>query len=318
MDLVSVIIPVYNAGKYIERCIQSIQKQKYENIEIILINDGSIDDSQFICQKLKEKDNRIRLINKKNEGVSVARNTGLKYVTGKYITFIDSDDWIEENYIHKLVNGFQYENVDIVCCNYFEDSLNKCVRKMSFESKIIDKEEALNCFSPYYFTSVWGKLFKREIVENLEFESNIYYSEDTLFYTEAVLKADKVYWIQDALYHYYINTNGALKNKDINKFYTDFIARKQIVFLCKYNNELYNRAKYMALLSAISIKMEMAKQNNDFVFNKTILDDWIIDNYKLGLRYAQNTKDKIKIFLCRHNFTYKIMSMLIKLKLFNN
>lgn len=314
MKLVSIIIPVFNAEKYIERCVESLEYQTYRNIQIILVNDGSTDQTKKICESLVDKDNRIILLNKKNEGVSVARNIGLEHAKGEYITFLDSDDWVEKDYIYEMYQGFENEKVDIVCCNYFEETAKGAVCKMKYDSKVIDREEALNCFSSYYFTSVWGKLYKTEIIKDLRFKTDIFYSEDTLFYTEAVLRTEKIFWTNKPLYHYYINDSGALKNKNIDKFYTDFCARKKIVDLYKKIPELYEGAIYMALQSAISIKLEIAKQCEKKGIRYKELDDWIKENSMLGLRLATNNKDKIKILVCRYRIIYALINGIYKMK----
>lgn len=114
MPLVSVIIPIYNAEKYMNRCIDAVLNQKYKNIEVILINDGSVDSSKKICQKYCEKDNRVICISKNNEGVSKARNAGIKIATGKYLCFIDADDWIDIEYVEEYVLCAEDRDADLV------------------------------------------------------------------------------------------------------------------------------------------------------------------------------------------------------------
>lgn len=312
--LVSIIIPLFNAEKYIERCVKSIENQTYKNIQIILVNDGSTDHSKDICEALKKKDERIFVVNKNNEGVSVARNIGLQYAEGEYITFLDVDDWVEKNYVYELCKGFENKNVDIVCCAYYKDNGDKAISKMRIESKIVEQDEALDCFSTYYFTSVWGKMYKADIIKTLKFETDIFYSEDTLFYTQAVLQAKKILWIDKALYHYYVNENGAMKNKNIKKYYTDFLARKKIVKLYQKKTKLLNGAIYMTLQSAASIKLEIAKQVEIKDFESTELDSWIKNNYILGLRIAKKNKDRVKIILCRYHILYILIRKFYKIK----
>ena len=120
-DLISIVIPVYNVENYLNRCIESIISQTYENIEIILINDGSKDNSLLICKEYKNKDKRIKVIDKKNEGVSIARNIGVEKSSGKYVIFVDSDDWIEKTFVENLHKKISEYNVDICiggCINY--------------------------------------------------------------------------------------------------------------------------------------------------------------------------------------------------------
>ena len=111
--MVSIIVPIYNKEKELKQCIESVINQTYTNLEIILVNDGSTDLSREICEKFLQSDSRIKLINKKNEGVELARVTGLKYATGDYVTFVDPDDWIQNNAIEVLVNSIKKENADV-------------------------------------------------------------------------------------------------------------------------------------------------------------------------------------------------------------
>ena len=125
MNKVSIIIPVYNVQKYLRKCLDSIVNQTFKNIEIIIINDGSSDNSLNICKEYSKKDKRINIINKHNEGVSKARNTGLLYATGEYISFIDSDDWVEQNMIEELYNSITSNKADLCICNFIKENKNK-------------------------------------------------------------------------------------------------------------------------------------------------------------------------------------------------
>ena len=117
--VISIIVPVYNVEKYLDRCIQSILVQSFKKFELVLINDGSTDNSLKICQKYREEDNRIVLISQPNKGLSAARNTGLENIHGEYVCFIDSDDFVEKNYLRSLYNNLEKNKADISICEYF-------------------------------------------------------------------------------------------------------------------------------------------------------------------------------------------------------
>lgn len=119
MDKISIVVPIYNVEKYLDQCVKSIINQTYKNLEIILVNDGSIDNSGKICDKYKRQDNRVIVIHKENGGSSDARNVGIQIATGKYIGFVDSDDYIEKDMYEFLYNNMINENADISCCNRF-------------------------------------------------------------------------------------------------------------------------------------------------------------------------------------------------------
>ncbi len=118
MDLISAIVPVYNVEKYLYRCVDSILKQTYENFELILIDDGSPDNCSQMCDELSEKDSRIKVIHQENQGLSAARNSGIKIAKGNYLTFIDSDDWISNTMFEDLINLIKEKNADISICNF--------------------------------------------------------------------------------------------------------------------------------------------------------------------------------------------------------
>lgn len=147
MNLISVIIPVYNGEKYIKRCINSLINQTYKNIEIIIINDGSKDNSINIIKEISEKDKRIIIIDKENQGVSIARNAGIEKASGDYIMFVDVDDWVKTNMIEQMYKVIKKENVDIVKCNSINEFNNKATENKisnSLVNKVLKKEEYKN------------------------------------------------------------------------------------------------------------------------------------------------------------------------------
>ncbi len=204
MNLISVIVPVYNSEKYLYRCIESITAQTYKNLEIILVDDGSTDNSGTICDDFAEKDERVKIIHKENGGVSSARNTGLKSFTGDYLTFIDSDDYVDENYIEILYNNMS-EGIDIVISMFkhlnsdlkLEKTVNYCCEK---QIVYIDNNFDFNEKKVNY--TVWGKLFKRSLLKGLYFSETIYFGEDSLFCASAMIKSSSVKYIPDCCYNY--------------------------------------------------------------------------------------------------------------------
>ncbi|HDT8036797.1 TPA: glycosyltransferase family 2 protein, partial [Enterococcus faecalis] len=146
MKLVSVVIPVYNVEKYVEKCLDSVINQTYQNLEIIIVNDGSTDNSLSVCQKKKLSDSRIKLINKENGGLSSARNAGIECAQGEFICFIDSDDWIELDYIEVLLNGMENTNVDISVIQMIKvKDFNKIAFQSESQTKwdIFERETAM-------------------------------------------------------------------------------------------------------------------------------------------------------------------------------
>ena len=181
--MISIIVPVYNVEEYLEECLESIRKQTYQDIEVILVNDGSTDGSQAICERYCQMDKRFRLINQKNQGQSVARNRGVKESLGEYIMFVDSDDVVSLGLLEQLMK-YMSDGIDIVECNITEDihCLNSEGKEIGV--KELDSNEALyECFNHGVSWSPVAKLYRREIVEKVPFLENLIYED---FYTGIV------------------------------------------------------------------------------------------------------------------------------------
>lgn len=218
--LLSIIVPVYNVEKYISKCIESIINQNYEHFELILIDDGSTDTSGKICDKYSMIDKRIKVTHTSNNGPGAARNIGLKLAKGNYITFLDSDDYVKNDYYDSLIKEMQIHDVDII-----QGAYDICVE---IEKKVIKKKQAyilLNdkkkiCFEffrKYYFDNyLWNKIFKSEIIKNCEFP-NLFYSEDQCFLLSTFYNANKVMSCNINGYIHLIQSNSLCKTSFSNK-----------------------------------------------------------------------------------------------------
>ena len=206
-EKISVIVPVYNVEQYLERCVDSIINQTYKNLEIILVNDGSTDNSGQLCDELAKKDDRIRVIHKKNGGVSETRNLGSRESNGKYITFIDSDDVVSVNMIEELYTNLLGNGADISIGNVIH---NYNINNVVFDDSNNDilswnNEEALKEFLKAKITSFYpvAKLFKKNIILDLEFNVDFKLAEDAMFITEILLEKDvKVVYSFKDIYAY--------------------------------------------------------------------------------------------------------------------
>lgn len=222
MELVSVIVPAYNAAKTIERAVLSLEQQTYQNIEIIIINDGSKDDTDSICRSLSEKDSRIEYYLIKNGGVSNARNTGILHSNGKYIAFLDSDDQMEPTMIEKMVSLMDDEAVDLVCCGYKIISENGEVlfEQVPLQMKKTKREAYMaveNLQSCQCMNSLWNKLFRSSVIKanKIKMDESISMGEDLLFvlqYIKLINGATIV--IPDTEYRYTLSSNGLQANFD--------------------------------------------------------------------------------------------------------
>ena len=178
--LVSIVIPVYNVSRYLPQCLESVTSQSYRNIEIILIDDGSTDDSGSICDQYAEKDARIHAIHSENRGVSATRNLGLENVSGAYVSFIDSDDWIEAHAIETLVKTASKTGADIVTARYYSEYVGKTIYHTYTKAwcETFRNEEILGAFADGWFGNmIWNKLYRAECFDNTRFPEGYNYED---------------------------------------------------------------------------------------------------------------------------------------------
>lgn len=224
--LVSVVMPVYNVEKYVEKAINSVLNQTYSNFELILINDGSEDNSLEICKRLAREDSRISIIDKINEGVSKARNDGIEKANGEYILFVDSDDDIKKDMIEILVEKIQKSNSDLVLCGYNYNVMenNRLVSSLKIfsQEKTILKNNLIKSYTIELMTSdllihsIWNKLYKMEIIKkfNIRYKEDLDFGEDLFFSLEYIYNIDSLDIVKQCLYNYYqYNTGNNLTSK---------------------------------------------------------------------------------------------------------
>lgn len=244
---VSIIVPVYNICNYISKCINSIISQTYKDIEIIIINDGSTDHSILEINKLASTDSRIIVIDKENEGVSVARNTGIERATGKYIMFVDGDDWIEHDMVEKLVSKAEETNSDFAGGGFVFEDLDINKKRFSpngFSPITFEGKEVLKNYlcGKYIWSSVWGGIYLLETINknNVRFVPGIKYAEDVFFTINFMAFAKKVIVCENHFYHVLVRTSSVTRNSvhelDKNKKRPDVES-----FL--RNNNLWNEYK---------------------------------------------------------------------------
>lgn len=228
----SVIIPVYNVEKYLEKCLQSILNQKYSDYEVIVVDDGSMDNSGHICDIYAEKYDCLSVFHIPNEGVSNARNTGLRKAKGEYIWFIDSDDYVEEGALEKIAYWLeQYCNPDmfIFDAKVVDEAGNAkgdiSCNLESGKSLVFEKNREF----VYANTSLWNRVYKADVIRKAEltFEPNITIAEDLLFNCKYLLECQSVYYEKNALYYYIQRKNSAMsgagKDKDVQRVFESFI-----------------------------------------------------------------------------------------------
>lgn len=282
-DKVTIIVPVYNAEKYLEKCIKSLINQTYNNLEIILIDDGSLDRSWNICNKFAKKDTRIKAYHKENGGVSSARNWGLSNSSGKYILFVDSDDWLENNMIEILYREIEEQKVDVSICNFFcNDEKSQKINDKTNNKIISDdrKEKIKYLFEESLFGGyLWNKLIRKSIIGDIVFDENVKICEDILFLYEIFKKESvKIYYDSlNILYHYRKSETSAVNfncsEKDLTKliplkyFLKDKIICDKVLpdyfrLLCQ---GIYINQKEKKYLESKKMKEEAKKYLNDII-----------------------------------------------------
>jgi len=280
---ISIIIPIYNVEKYLARCLDSVISQTYKNLEIILVNDGSKDNSLKICKNYQKRDSRIIIIDKINEGVSVARNTGIEAANGKYIGFVDPDDWIEPVMYENMYNTIEKYKCSIAFCNYSKDKkTRRSFKTIKVKKDVLEKLDIINelianmigiddIFPKYYSVmgSVWRCLYSRDFLNKFElrFKPGITIMEDLLFNVQALICCDKVCIDHGYYYHYMINKTSSLHTYN-KKMWQDNIdvhnKLEEILKEAELDEYLRNRLdlRYIAV-AACAVGNEVYRSNTN-------------------------------------------------------
>ncbi len=305
--LITIIVPIYNAEKYLSKCLNSIINQTYKNLEIILVNDGSTDNSGNICQKYSEKDKRIKIIQKNNEGVSKARNDAIEIAKGKYIVFADSDDFLELTMVEKMEKSAEDNDSDIVICEYnnfienenrFEHITLKDYKDKLFKDLISDEETLYGGFP-------WNKMIKRECISK-NYRTDIHYYENLIFFLDNSNNFNKYSVVHEKLYNYCINDKSAVHNKEYSiKKLSTVVALDYVINLVDDQYKDFYKSLYIA----------RTNENLFFIKLKKINNEEIIKYKKKAKEYykdIKNSKDislktKMKMFIIvRMGFIYNI------------
>ncbi len=226
-EKISVIVPIYNAEKTLGHCIESILAQSYENLEVVLVNDGSTDGSLAVCKKFANLDNRIVVVDKKKTGVSAARNSGLKLAAGEFVQFVDADDTLKSNMTENLVASMLESNSDVVICGY-DRICCKRIETKSPETFFTDsilrfKSTFMDLYKSAFFNAPWNKLYRRNKIKTL-FNENLSMGEDLLFNLSYFSGCEKISVVSDSLYNYTVPSSNSLAGK-----YDDSLLNTQIM-----------------------------------------------------------------------------------------
>ena len=316
-DLISVIIPVYNSSERLDICVNSILNQSYSNLEIILVDDGSTDNSLEIINSYVKKDSRVKGYHKNNGGVSSTRNYGLKVANGKFISFIDSDDYVDKEYFKTLMKYQKMNNSDIVRCGYYLNNKSypiviakEVYVNFEFENKLIFDE----MLKTYKFNSVWGQLVKSCVIKDVLFNENLSMGEDFEFNINIIKKSSIVTLIPETLYCYYYNSTGMnysvdkikvlKKIFDINMIYKNLLKDSYFkieLIQFRYINEIFPHILYISSYRYKDYLKEIRIIRNDSFILFSNSSDKKLKKAKYYLFYRILKKENFFLFfiMCR-------------------
>lgn len=304
--LISVIVPVYKVEKYMDRCVKSIVGQTYTNLEIILVDDGSPDICPKMCDEWAKMDSRIKVFHKENGGVSSARNKAIDVATGEYILFVDSDDYLELNYVEELINA-SGENIDLVCCGYkIINDKNKIIEfstKKYRNKDILHKpEDFFELVLNWLFDVTVNKLFKRDLIGDIRFDTNLPLGEDRAFNLKYFnMITNNIVFIDSVGYNYVYNTGSAIHKNRENSYELLKIGVENLVTYANNRFDDYKCENYYLIIGAFvnAVLSITSKENMKSVINKLKADERVKD-------YLQNFKpngfkEKLRFWLIKHN-----------------
>lgn len=312
MASISIIVPVYKVEMYLHQCISDLLNQTIKDIEIIFVNDGSPDNCGEILESYRKKDNRIKVINKINSGVSDTRNYGLKVAAGKYVGFVDPDDKVDPNMYEAMYNMAESNNCDLIICGYTVEFQGGKSFEQKFpfpENSLVTGKELKNEINSYFIESehcgaVWNKLYRRDIIEknNIIFSKNVYVGEDYLFNMEYLTYVKSAVYMSKPFYRYYRRDNTAMTKYWNNKFETySLLHYKTLEYMKKWKmldrKYIICEAKKYFVWIDVSIREEFKKDNPKNLFESFIRIRFIINDEEARktIKIINDNNSKLKL-----------------------
>lgn len=294
MAVISIIIPVFNSEFFLEKCLKSVLNQTYTKIEVILINDGSTDNSLEICEKFQKNDNRVILLNQNNQGVAMARNSGLEIATGDYIGFVDSDDYVTSEMYEKLLVAITKEDCDIAECGYFRLSTDNLITN-TVQLKNEITIGSYNCCYDYLNginTTNFNvnKLYRASILHGIKYQ-NFKYSEDFVFNSQVFYRCSKKITIDDCCY-FYVNNLDSLTNMEFNKNKLDMIYAGNYIYTF-FEEKYPELCKYVSLYTLNHIRKIYEELMRCILPDKKIFQNILIEEYNRNYIFIKSELFKI-------------------------
>lgn len=321
-ELISMIVPVYNAGQYIVPCLESLTSQTYQNIEIILVDDGSTDDSLRICNEYAAKNPCIRVLHQENQGVSAARNAGLSCAKGEYVAFVDADDYVKPDYLEILAADANAHSADIVCCNFIEILNGRQVHlntdKVLSARMIRSRAELVSDFiigKEAYGTCVWAKLIRTDLAKKVTFRP-LKFGEDTEYMFRLFLLSPSVYLDMYQGYYYIRNESSAtMKNdeKSVSRCMDELKLAEQLMALVPEDCAdsypgFYNR--YVATIHALAAATVLSRNKEHYQKYRTDIRARIHAVFQSGVQITA----KLKLFLRLYDSVPWLYKWLLQIK----
>ena len=321
--VVSVIIPAYNAEKYIEQCVKSVINQTYKRLEIIIVNDGSKDNTLDILEKLKATDERIVLINQMNKGLPAARNTGLKKCSGDFIFFLDSDDWIERECIEILTEIEKENEVDIVFFDYFKSFNNREIKHHTYGKNFKYCNEQIDEFLLWDMRTItaWGKLYSKECIGTSLYDEKMKTAEDVDFNYRVYKNVKTAFFTEKCLLHYRILEQSAIHGYDANVKNKFQYPLSKIASYMKTNNERDLKAYYSFAAISYIVICQNGVVRNDKISNtekkRQIMEiskeEWVKDLFQ-NMKYVSIPLSRKIIVWCSKQRMYLMMLIAVGIR----
>ena len=313
--LISVIVPVFKAETYLEKCVNSILNQTYKNLEVILINDGSPDNCPTICDNLSKLDSRIKVIHKQNGGVSSARNAGLKIATGEFLTFVDSDDYILPDFIEKSAANIT-KNTDLIVAGHTVIDDEKNVKKITLKTQnnaniMQNIENFMQFLIDGHFDVLVDKLYKRSLIDFV-FEEGLRLGEDRVFNLNYFSKIKgSIETVDNAGYIYVFNTNSACHQKRDDVFETLKISLVKLKeFLINHFNTIQNENYFKLVSSFVALCIKRTNVSSMKKLKQQLKSEPLVVEY-IEKYKPTSLKEKIKYFLIKHS-NFSLLAKLSK------
>jgi len=315
--LISVIVPIYNIEDCVETCVDSILSQSYENIEVILVDDGSTDGSGSICDNYAKKDKRVFAIHKKNGGLSSARNAGIEKMNGEYVTFVDGDDALRPNCIEKLYKDLILAKADISACGFkrFDENGETTNSEMDYSGAASSSEAMTLLLEKKIYPSAWGKLYKKEIFSKLRYDEQCKYGEDLDMITRIFDRDLKVVFAQkDKSYLYRTRANSIMGKGVYRRNCRDLFKVCDNIIRISKDEKNKKLAYEFYVEKVLGFCMDCIKYNRKDKEELEFLRKRLIKYKKEQSLYSNRTgQEKISIFLFRYK-KYLLIDLLSKIK----